>query len=88
MSEWKDDAIDRYLTPIIEIIAQNSDSNFSKIEFISWFDPDVSSFSYRVFDYKGEKIKFSPDSLINQKDDIIRNLSIKFHETFVSNSLN
>lgn len=88
MSDWKDEAIGSFLTPIIEILAEEIDPEFSKLEFVAWLEDGVIGISYRAFDKSSKKIKLGPLDSINDRDDDLKQLTKGFRDAFVAHGEN
>lgn len=86
MAEWKDELIDLHITPIIEIISGDVDPDFSRIDFVAWFESGVTSFSYRVFDGGKKKIIIKLSDPVVKRDDDIRHHVAYFRDGFLEHN--
>jgi len=86
MATWKDDAIDQALTPVIEIVIEEIDPDFSRLDLVASFQKDVIAYSYRVRDRNGQRVKVSLSNNIFNRGDEIKNLLTRFRQSFVDNN--
>ena len=82
---WKDDAIDKHITAIAQILIDNSPEQFDHIEFFGIVIPGMNGTTASIFFEDGKKI--SPSNFFDISSDLEYEL-IKFHAIFVLHSEN